>query len=93
MTTSPVRTVADTIAQAVDRVVGAIASPIVSRIAAYNRDHLPARDAPHPLLTGIHEPMTEELTLLDLAVEGAIPPELDGRYVRIGPNPAAPDPR
>jgi carotenoid cleavage dioxygenase len=93
VTTSPVRAVADTVAQAVDRVVGAIASPIVSRIAAYNRDHLPARDAPHPLLTGIHEPMTEELTLLDLAVEGAIPPELDGRYVRIGPNPAAPDPR
>ena len=28
-----------------------------------------------------------ELTLTDLAVEGAIPPELDGRYVRIGSNP------
>ena len=37
--------------------------------------------------------MTEELTLTDLTVEGVIPPELDGRYVRIGPNPVAADPR
>ena len=37
--------------------------------------------------------MSEELTLHDLPVEGAIPPELDGRYIRIGPNAAAPDPR
>ena len=37
--------------------------------------------------------MSEELTLHDLPVEGEIPRELDGRYVRIGPNPAAPDPR
>ncbi|MFX6853738.1 carotenoid oxygenase family protein, partial [Acinetobacter baumannii] len=26
----------------------------------------------------------------DLAVLGTIPPELDGRYIRIGPNPATP---
>jgi hypothetical protein len=45
-----------------DRVVGAIASPIVTGIAAFNRRRLPPRDAPHPLLTGIHQPMTEELT-------------------------------
>ena len=62
-------------------------------IASFNRWRLAPRDAPHPLLTGIHQPMTEELTLDDLVVEGAIPRELDGRYVRIGPNPAAPDPR
>ncbi|WP_375382661.1 carotenoid oxygenase family protein [uncultured Sphingomonas sp.] len=79
--------------QAIDTVVGAVASPIVSGIAAFNKRRLPTRDAPHPLLTGIHEPMTEELTLTDLAVDGTIPPELDGRYVRIGPNPAAADPR
>jgi carotenoid cleavage dioxygenase len=81
------------IEQAVDAVVGSIASPIVAGIAAFNRRRLPPRDAPHPLLTGIHQPMTEELTLADLAVDGTIPPELDGRYVRIGPNPAAADPR
>ena len=77
----------------VEAAVRAVSSPMISGIARFNRWRLPARDAPHPLLTGIHAPMTEELTLTDLAVEGTIPPELDGRYVRIGPNPVAPDPR
>jgi carotenoid cleavage dioxygenase len=71
----------------------AIASPIVTGIAAFNRWRLPPRDAPHPLLTGINEPMREELTIGPLEVLGSIPPELNGHYVRIGPNPAAPDPR
>ena len=78
---------------AIESVIGALSSPIITSIAAVNRWRLPPRDASHPLLTGIHEPMTEELTLERLAVEGTIPPELDGRYVRIGPNPAAADPR
>ena len=77
----------------VERATGALLSPIVTAIAAFNRWRLPTLDAPHPLLTGLHQPMTEELTLEDLSVGGEIPPELDGRYVRIGPNPAAPDPR
>lgn len=47
----------------------------------------------HRFLTGIHAPMHEELTLTDLAVTGAIPVELSGRYLRIGPNPFKPDPR
>ncbi|QXQ08581.1 carotenoid oxygenase family protein [Sphingosinicellaceae bacterium] len=73
--------------------VRAVTSPIISGIASFNRWRLPVLDAPHPLLTGIHQPMTEELTLTDLAFDGVIPPELDGRYIRIGPNPVAPDPR
>ncbi len=77
----------------IEGAVGAVLSPVVSGIASFNRWRLPPRDAPHPFLTGFHEPMREELTLHDLPVEGAIPRELDGRYVRIGPNPAAPDPR
>jgi carotenoid cleavage dioxygenase len=32
--------------------------------------------------------MREELTLTELTVKGAIPRELGGRYLRIGPNPA-----
>ena len=36
--------------------------------------------------------MKDELTLTDLKVTGSIPPALDGRYLRIGPNPAKPDP-
>jgi carotenoid cleavage dioxygenase len=77
----------------IEGAVGAVLSPAISGIAAFNRWRLQPRDAPHPLLTGIHAPMTEELTLHDLVVEGTIPPELDGRYVRIGPNAVAPDPR
>jgi carotenoid cleavage dioxygenase-like enzyme len=43
-------------------------------------------------LTGAHEPMTEELTIENLPVTGTIPAALDGRYLRIGPNPMAADP-
>jgi carotenoid cleavage dioxygenase len=32
-------------------------------------------------------PVTEEVTVTDLAVTGTVPAELDGRLVRIGPNP------
>jgi carotenoid cleavage dioxygenase len=39
-------------------------------------------------------PVREELTVADLAVTGSIPDYLDGRYLRIGPNPvAAADPQ
>jgi 8'-apo-carotenoid 13,14-cleaving dioxygenase len=48
--------------------------------------------ADHPFLSGIHAPMTQEVTLEDLAVTGTIPAALDGRYLRIGPNPVKPDP-
>jgi len=47
----------------------------------------------HPYLSGIHAPLTAEHTLADLPVSGRLPPELDGRYLRIGPNPlVAPNP-
>jgi carotenoid cleavage dioxygenase len=36
--------------------------------------------------------MTEELTLSELEVAGEIPAALDGRYLRIGPNPIHADP-
>ncbi len=32
-------------------------------------------------------PVTEELTAVDLTVTGTLPDHLDGRYLRIGPNP------
>ena len=38
-------------------------------------------------LRGNGRPVTEEQTLTDLKVTGSIPSELDGRYVRNGPNP------
>jgi len=58
----------------------------VSKVSAA----LKTRSDDHPYLTGIHTPMTEELTLTELSVDGEIPADLDGRYLRIGPNPVTP---
>jgi carotenoid cleavage dioxygenase len=63
----------------------------INVLAEHNRKRLP-QDGAHPFLSGIHKPMAEELTLEHLPVTGTIPAALDGRYLRIGPNPAAPDP-
>ncbi len=41
----------------------------------------------NPFLAGNYGPVPDEITAIDLAVDGALPPELDGRYLRIGPNP------
>ena len=38
-------------------------------------------------LTGNFAPVTEEVTAFDLPVEGQLPPELNGRLIRNGPNP------
>ena len=64
----------------------------VGLVAAYNRSRL-SDGKPHPFLSGVHVPMREEKTLVDLDVDGTIPAALDGRYLRIGPNPVEPDPR
>ena len=58
--------------------------------AARVSNALRSRADEHPYLTGIHAPMREEQTLTDLRVTGALPSELNGRYLRIGPNPLAP---
>ncbi|MFP6808274.1 MAG: carotenoid oxygenase family protein [Pseudomonadales bacterium] len=39
-------------------------------------------------LTGNFAPVTEEVTAMELKVTGSIPPELNGRYLRNGSNPA-----
>jgi carotenoid cleavage dioxygenase len=41
-------------------------------------------------LAGNFAPVTEEVTADDLAVTGSLPEELNGRLLRIGPNPIAP---
>ncbi|MDT3396180.1 carotenoid oxygenase family protein [Streptomyces sp. B1866] len=43
------------------------------------------RDA-RPFLRGAFAPVTEEVTAFDLPVTGRIPRELNGRYLRTGPN-------
>jgi len=48
-------------------------------------DRAPART--NPYLEGNRAPVTQELTAFDLPVEGQIPTELEGRWLRNGPNP------
>jgi carotenoid cleavage dioxygenase len=60
----------------------------VQFVAAYNRMRLPKTS--NPFLVGIHDPMVEELTLLDLTVTGPIPAQINGRYLKIGVNPVRP---
>ena len=61
----------------------------VELVAAYNRRRLPRTGS--PFLVGVHAPMRSELTLRDLAVTGSLPAGLNGRYLKMGANPAAPD--
>ncbi len=44
----------------------------------------------NPYLQGNYAPVHEEVTATELAVTGAIPEQLCGRYLRNGPNPATP---
>ncbi len=47
----------------------------------------------NPFLTGLWQPMREEVELTALPVTGTIPAGLDGQYYRMGPNPLTADPR
>lgn len=47
--------------------------------------------ATNTYLSGNFAPVTDETTVVDLEVVGSIPPELDGRYIRTGPNPFVTD--
>ncbi|MEJ2409664.1 MAG: carotenoid oxygenase family protein [Novosphingobium sp.] len=80
-------------ALALETTIRSIVRGGISTLAEFNRKRLPLPDKPHPYLRGIHAPMDSELTYTDLEVTGAIPPQLNGRYLRIGPNPIAADPK
>lgn len=47
-----------------------------------------------PFLTGNYAPVSDEITVDDIEIEGVVPPTLTGTYLRTGPNPLgdAPDP-
>lgn len=62
----------------------------VLKLAEFNRGRMAEPDLPNPYLSGLHAPMHAELTLENLAVQGEIPATLNGRYLRIGPNPIQP---
>jgi carotenoid cleavage dioxygenase len=53
----------------------------------------PSRTSQNPYLSGNYAPVREEITAIDLEITGTVPDYLDGRYLRIGPNPLRdPDP-
>lgn len=73
-------------ASVIEKTIRKAVTPAIQAVASFNRSRLP--DAEEiPFLKGIHTPLPAEYTLADLSVTGTIPAELDGRYVRIGPNP------
>lgn len=49
-------------------------------------------DMTNPYLEGNFAPVSEEVTATDLPITGELPQELNGRYLRAGPNPLNPDP-
>jgi carotenoid cleavage dioxygenase-like enzyme len=77
----------------VETAIRSVVAKGVTALATFNRGRMRAPDGPHPFLTGLHAPMKEEVTIEDLPVTGLIPLALNGRYLRIGPNPIAADPR
>ncbi len=79
-------------ASTVEAVIRSAVGKGATLLAGYNRRRMPRSTEPHPFLSGVHAPMSEEKTLTDLAVTGVIPAALDGRYLRIGPNPIEQDP-
>jgi carotenoid cleavage dioxygenase len=79
-------------ASAVETAIRSVVTKGIMGVASVSR-RLKDAKADHPFLSGVHKPMTDELTLSDLKVTGTIPAELAGSYVRIGPNPFKPDPR
>ena len=54
----------------------------------FSTDDAPA--AANPFLRGNFAPVREEVTFDDLKVAGELPPEMDGMFVRNGPNPQFP---
>ena len=80
-------------ASAVEALVRSTVTKGAALMADFNRKRMPKVGASHPFLSGVHVPMTEEKTITELAVTGTIPAVLDGRYLRIGPNPVDADPR
>jgi 8'-apo-carotenoid 13,14-cleaving dioxygenase len=76
-------------ASSVETLIRKTVSAGVSKVAEFNRNRMD-ETVRNPYLTGIHTPMDAERTIESLRVTGTIPAELDGRYIRIGPNPAAP---
>ena len=62
-------------------------------VGAVNRRLWPLPVSSRAFVTGAYAPMEQEFSLEDLPITGTIPPELDGQYCRMGPNPCSATPR
>jgi 8'-apo-carotenoid 13,14-cleaving dioxygenase len=76
-------------ASAVETLIRSTVTKGAFKVAAFNRNRL-KEEKPNPFLTGAHTPLKSETTVDNPVVTGTIPAELDGRYIRIGPNPITP---
>ena len=74
-------------ASVIENTIRAAVTPALTKLADFNRKRLDKPEGGHPFLTGIHQPMAQEETVTAMQVTGTIPAQLDGRYLRIGPNP------
>ena len=74
-------------ASVIEKTIRSAVTPVITAVANYNRKRLPEPNGGHPFLGGLHEPMQSEETISAMQVTGTIPDQLDGRYLRIGPNP------
>jgi 8'-apo-carotenoid 13,14-cleaving dioxygenase len=73
----------------IEALIRSTVSRSIETVADINRRFM-KDDAPNPFLERVHAPLEEERTCTELSVTGEIPSELDGRYVRNGPNPITP---
>lgn len=78
-------------ASAVETMIRKAVTPAILKVARYNSERMDAPEQPHAFLSGLHSPMDAESTIETLHVTGHIPASLDGRYLRIGPNPMKPN--
>ena len=77
-------------ASVIEKTIRSAVTPVLTGVASFNRKRLKAPEGGHPYLTGVHVPMKGEETISAMQVTGSIPTELNGRYMRIGPNPVTP---
>jgi carotenoid cleavage dioxygenase len=71
-------------ASAVEKMIRSGIEKGAMALADLNRSRMQPAD--NPFLTGLHAPLSGEMTLETLSVEGTLPAGLDGLYARNGPN-------
>ena len=68
-------------------------SAVAARLSQLMPQSLENLMSSNPYLEGNFAPVEDELTAFDLEVTGELPRELNGRFLRIGPNPIEADPK